>query len=492
MTPGMLRTATHAVARPNYQRSDLTAGIVHIGVGGFHRSHQAMVIDRLLGLGGARDWAICGVGLLPVDRVMADVLHSQDCLYTLVEKHADGRREARVIGSIIDYLYCPDDPEAVLERLASPTTKIVSLTVTEGGYNISPLTGEFDLTSPGVVADLVPGAMPQTVFGLVTEGLRRRRDLGLPAFTVMSCDNIQSNGEMARRAFLTYATALDPELATWISRKARFPNSMVDRITPVTTSQDRLEIRRQFGVNDGWPVVCEPFFQWVLEDDFADGRPAYDKGGVQLVDDVVPYELMKLRLLNVSHQGIAYFGHLSGYRYAHEAAADPVFKRFLLAYMRTEGVPTLRPVPGIDLENYTASLIERFANPEVKDTIARLAAESSDRIPKWLVPVIMENLAAGRPVRLSAAIVASWARYAEGVDEAGQPITVVDRLAGTLTATAQTQLRDPTAFLKNRDLFGDLVDDDRFVDAYLEALDSLHRNGAHATVAKLAGELAPR
>jgi mannitol 2-dehydrogenase len=439
-----------------------------------------------LSQGLAQDYAICGIGLMPGDRRMHEVLQSQDHCYTLVEKAADGTRTARIIGSIVDYLYAPDDPEAVLERLASPQTRIVSLTVTEGGYNISAVTGEFDLSYPPVAADLTQGAVPQTTFGLVTEGLRRRRDRGLAAFSVMSCDNIQANGAVAQRAFTAFARALDPELADWIERESSFPNSMVDRITPVTTDADRAEITEQFGVVDGWPVVAEPFFQWVLEDHFVAGRPPLEEAGVQVVDDVEPYELMKLRLLNAGHQGLAYFGYLSGYRYAHEAAQDPAFAQYLLNYMHTEAIPTLPPVPGIDLDDYTRTLIERFSNAEVKDTLARLCLESSDRIPKWLVPVIQHNLTTGGPLRISAAIVASWARYAEGVDEQGEPIEVVDRLKDQVMAAAATQQADPTAFLQQRDLFGDLAHQPRFVEAYEEALDSLHSRGAHATVVDLA------
>ncbi len=484
--PGLVRSAGPAVQVPGYDRSQVTAGIVHFGVGGFHRAHQALVIDRLLNAGLATDWGICGVGLMPGDRRMQEVMGRQDCLYTLVEKAPDGSREARIVGSIVEYLFAPDDTEVVLEKLADPQTRIVSLTVTEGGYNISPVTGEFDLGHAGVLADLEQDAVPKTTFGLVTEGLRRRRDRGIAAFTVMSCDNIQGNGHVAHRAFTAFARAKDPELADWIDQQSSFPNSMVDRITPVTTDEDRAEIHQQFGVDDGWPVVAEPFFQWVLEDAFVAGRPPVEEAGVQVVDDVEPYELMKLRLLNAGHQAIAYFGHLSGYRYAHEAAQDPDFQQYLLNYWNTEAIPTLRPVPGIDLQDYIHTLIERFSNPEVKDTIARLCLESSDRIPKWLVPVIKENLANDRPIRISAAIVASWARYAEGTDEQGQPIEVVDRLADSLTATAKTQHADRTAFVDNRELFGDIVDDPRFVHVYEEALDSLYTRGAHATVAELA------
>lgn len=478
--------ATAEVSRPDYDRSQVTTGIAHIGVGGFHRAHQALAVDRLLRRGEAGEWGICGIGLMPGDRRMQQVLAAQDGRYTLVEKAPDGTWTARVIGSIVDYLFAPDDPEAVLERLADPATRIVSLTVTEGGYNFSPVTGAFDLGNPAVAADLSQQAPPATTFGLVVEALRRRRDRGTGPFTVMSCDNIPGNGEVAKRAFTSYARALDDGLADWIEQQVTFPNAMVDRITPVTTEADIAQISERFGVRDAWPVVAEPFFQWVLEDAFVAGRPPWDEAGVQLVDDVEPYELMKLRLLNAGHQGLAYFAHLMGYRYAHEAAQDPTFAGYLLRYMRREGIPTLPDVPGIDLTAYTDSLIERFGNAEVRDTVARLAAESSDRIPKWLVPVIQANLATGGEVEVSAAIVASWARYAEGVDEEGEPIEVVDRLAEERTAAAGRWSEDPLAFVRDPDLFGDLVEQPRFVEAYLAAADSLHRQGAAATVAALA------
>lgn len=469
------------VGRPNYDRSTLTAGIVHIGVGGFHRAHQAMALDSLMNEGLAQDWAICGIGLLEGDRKLATVFDEQDCLYTLMLKHADGHRETRVIGSIIEYLFAPEDPEAVIEKMASPQIRIVSLTITEGGYNVD-LNGDFDADAPAVVADLATGAVPATVFGFVTEALRRRRDRGIPPFTVMSCDNIQGNGHVASKMFTAFARLKDAELGEWISENVRFPNTMVDRITPVTSTEDIAEIAQITGLTDAWPVVCEPFFQWVIEDDFPLGRPAYEEAGAQIVDDVEPYELMKLRLLNASHQGLCYFGYLSGYRFAHEAMADPAIPAFLFRYMHREATPTLRPVPGIDLDQYIGTLIERFSNPEVRDTLARLCAESSDRIPKWLVPVVRAQLQAGGEIECSAAIIASWARYAEAVDEAGEPIVVVDALRDELVAIAQTQRSDETAFIRNRKLFGDLADNQRFVDAYLAALHSLFEVGANATV----------
>jgi mannitol 2-dehydrogenase len=471
---------------PSYDRDALTVGIVHFGVGGFHRAHEAMYLDRLMNDGKALDWAICGVGVMPVDRRMQQVLDAQDGLYTLVVKAPDGTLAPRVIGSIREYLYAPDDPDAVVEKMASESVRIVSLTVTEGGYNINAVTGDFVADSPDIQHDLRPGAAPRTMFGLVTAALARRRERGLAPFAIVSCDNIQGNGHVAQRTFVAFATLLDPGLGEWVRREVAFPNSMVDRITPVTTDQDRADVRDRFGVDDAWPVVTEPFSQWALEDAFPLGRPPFEDAGVQVVPDVEPYELMKLRLLNASHQALCYFGYLAGYRLVHEVAQDPLFARFLLAYMDTEATPTLAPVPGIDLDEYKHELIDRFSNAQVKDTVARLCAESSDRIPKWLLPVIRHNLRTGGEILRSAAVVASWARYAEGVDEQGRPIEVVDRLRTVLQDAAKRQADDPLAFIANRELFGDLIDDERFVVTYRSVLASLHAKGSRATLQDLA------
>ncbi|WP_163167749.1 mannitol dehydrogenase family protein [Arthrobacter sp. Alg241-R88] len=476
------------VSRPAYNRSQLTEGIVHFGVGGFHRAHQAMYLDKLMNAGKALDWAICGVGVLPGDVHMKKVMDGQDCLYTLTVKHPDGIRHGRIIGSIINYLFAPDDPEAVIEKMASPAIRIVSLTVTEGGYNFHHVTGKFDADNPDVVHDLQPGAVPRTTFGLITAALARRRQRGLAPFTVMSCDNIQGNGNVAREMFTAFAALKDPELGAWVRQNVPFPNSMVDRITPATTDGDRQAASREYGVEDAWPVVCEPFEQWVLEDHFSLGRPPLEDAGVQLVADVEPYELMKLRLLNASHQGMCYFGHLAGYTYAHEAAQDPLFARFLLDYMDKEATPTLEPVPGIDLGSYKQTLIDRFSNEHIRDTLARLCAESSDRIPKWLLPVINTNLERGGDIHRSAAIVASWARYAEGIDEQGNIIEVVDRLKAPLMAAAARQRKEPLAFISNRQIFGDLIDNELFVQAYTEALNKLHKGGARATLESLTSQ----
>ena len=322
-----------------------------------------MYIDTLMNDGAAMDWGICGIGLQPSNARMRDVLAAQDGLYTLVLRHSDGTLDARVIGSIVEYLFTPDDPEAAIEKMAAPQTRIVSLTVTEGGYNLDAVTGEFNSSDESVVADLRPGAMPRTVFGMVTEALARRRERGMPAFTILSCDNIQGNGHVSQHAFTAFARLRDPDLASWMTRHVRFPNSMVDRITPQTTETDRAELSRRFGIDDQWPVLCEPFTQWVLEENFTDGRPPLEEAGGQIVSDVEPYKLMKLRLLNAAHQALCYPGHLVGYRYVHDVTTDPLFARFLLDYMTTEAIPTLRPVPGVDLVHYANQLIERSPIP---------------------------------------------------------------------------------------------------------------------------------
>ncbi|ERS41577.1 MULTISPECIES: mannitol dehydrogenase family protein [Corynebacterium] len=490
-----LNALSAQVKVPDYDRSEVAPGIVHFGVGGFHRAHQALYLDKLMSQGKAMDFGIIGMGVMPSDARMRDALHSQDCLYTLTEKSPDGTEESRVVGSIIDYVYSPDDPAAAVKLLADPQIRIVSLTVTEGGYNFDHVKGEFDLNNEHVAADILDlqkGDFSQlrTFYGLVTAALISRWRQETAPFTVMSCDNIQGNGEMAHRMFKAFAGAVDSELAEWIEGHVSFPNSMVDRITPETTDADRSEISEKFGYVDEWPVSCEDFTQWVLEENFVNDRPPYEDVGVEVVDDVVPYELMKLRLLNASHQGLCYFGYLAGHRLVHDVMADHRFQDFLLAYMEREGTPSLQPLPGVDLDAYRKELIDRFGNSAVKDTVARLCAESSDRIPKWLLPVVRENLAAGNaPVTLSAAIVASWARYAEGIDESGDAITIVDPLADRLQRNAQSNRTDSLAFIRDREIFGDLCENSIFTAEYARVLESLHAQGSIATLDMLLSEL---
>ncbi|MEA2169694.1 MAG: mannitol 2-dehydrogenase [Solirubrobacteraceae bacterium] len=445
-----------------YDRGRVTVGVVHFGVGGFHRSHQAMFHDRLLSAGEGLDWGICGVGVMGPDREMRDALLAQDCEYTLVLKHPDGRYVPQVIGSIVEYRFAPDDGEATVERMADPQVRIVSLTVTEGGY--TPLEGD------------------PMAFALIAEALVRRRARDVPPFTVMSCDNVEANGEAARAALVAVAQLRGGDLAEWIAREVAFPSSMVDRITPVTSEDDRAEMHRRFGIEDRCPVVAEPFVQWVLEDRFPTGRPPYEHVGVQLVEDVRPYELMKMRLLNGSHQALAYLGYLCGHRFVDETMQDPVLRAFVLRYM-DEVTPTLDPVRGVDLDDYKQTLLSRFGNAHVRDTLARVGAMTSDRIPKFVLPAVRDNLAAGRPIDAGALVVASWVRYARGFDEQGDPIAVVDTLRDELMAAAQGS--DPRTFLVAAG-FGDLGYDERFVAAYETALAALDEHGARASMERLA------
>jgi mannitol 2-dehydrogenase len=474
-----------AIPRPVYDRSAMTTGIVHFGFGNFHRAHQAMYLDRLMSRGEAADWGICGVGLLPGDARMRDAMGAQDNLYTLVLKNPDGTLDPRIIGSVHEYLFAPDDPEAVLAKLVDPRVRIVSLTVTEGGYNIDRTTNTFDASAPAIIADAANPHHPATVFGYIAEGLARRRAAGVAPFTVMSCDNLPGNGEIARQTVTAYAELVDPELAAWIDQSVSFPNGMVDRITPTTTDADRALVAERFGVADAWPVMAEPFTQWVIEDDFPLGRPSYERVGAQLVTDVRPYELIKLRLLNAGHQMLAYTGLLRGHRYAHEAMADDVVASAVRAYME-EARTTLEPVPDVDIDGYIAELIVRFGNPAIRDTLERLATDGSDRMPKFVLPAVRANVAAGRPVPWGGTAVACWKACYEDGNESGSRIEFIDSFADELRARAASA--DDHEFLRSRIIFGDILTDAAFVTEYDAALKTLHS----ASVAELVTQLVSR
>lgn len=478
----MTTTLAESPLAPTYDRSRITTGIVHMGVGGFHRAHQAMYLDRLMRQGKALDWGICGVGLLPQDSSMRDALAGQDYLYSLTLKHPDGHHEPAIIGSIHDYRFAPEDRAGVLEVMTAPTTRIVSLTVTEGGYNTDDETGEFLADAPGAAHDAANPHEPQTSFGYIVEALRLRREAGTEPFTVMSCDNLPGNGKVARKAVVSQARLSDPELAGWIDSNVSFPNCMVDRITPRTTPEDIAEVHDELDVEDAWPVVAEPFVQWVLEDKFPTGRPPYEEVGVQLVEDVVPYELMKLRLLNASHQGLAHWGRRLGMTYGHEAAADPQIAAWVRAYLEREALSRLLPVPGIDLAEYVDTLFERFTNAAIADTLARLAFFGPSGMPKFVLPTIRANLEDGGPIRLGAAMCAAWSLCCLGTDEDGQDIPVVDDLAPFARAQEDG---DDTAFIGNKQIFGDLAEDQRFRTTYLEELRALRSEGARARMEAL-------
>ncbi len=465
---------------PAYDRSAVTAGIVHLGVGSFHRSHQAVYLDRLLAGGAANDWGIRGVGILENDRRMRDILSAQDHLFTVLQKSPDGTIEARVVGSMVGYQLVEDDPQRAIDMMAAPSTRIVTLTITEGGYNLEPATQQFDESNPAVLADLAGEGLPRTHFRLIVEALKRRRHRNIVPFTVASCDNIQGNGDMARRTLLRYAELDDPDMAKWIAQNVRFPNSMVDRITPITAEEDLALVATDFGLRDSWPVPCESFTQWVLEDDFSYGRPALEDVGVQFVASVIPYELMKLRLLNASHQLIGAFGFLAGHRYVHQAITDPLIHKAVTQFQAVEAEPTLLPVPGIDLQQYRRTLVERFANPAIKDTIARMCLQTSTMIPNFVLPVIRDQLAAGGAIKRATATVAAWACRAE---ENGD-YTIVDRRRHSLVARAK-DLTNPYAFIEDEELFGDLTHNDRFRSEFRAQRQSIRGQGIHAALAEL-------
>ncbi|WP_404309059.1 mannitol dehydrogenase family protein [Neorhodopirellula lusitana] len=463
------------IVRPTYDRSKLTAGIVHVGVGGFHRSHEAFYTDALLESGGDSNWGICGVGLRDADRKIATILKNQDYLYTLIIKHPYGKIENRVIGSLMDFMMGCDDPEAVIDRMASPDTKIVSLTITEGGYNVDSDTGEFDLSNPDAQHDIENPLQPKLVFGFLTAALRKRRDQGLPAFTVQSCDNIQHNGNLTRKMVLGFARQQDPELAKWIESEVSFPNAMVDRITPVTTPADIQYLTDEFGLHDEWPVTCEPFCQWVIEDNFSDGRPPWEKVGAQFVPDVTPYEKMKLRLLNAGHSVLGILGSIYGHGTIDECVSDTLFATYLRKFMDIEATPTLDEVTGIDLDAYKDTLIERFGNPNIKDNLARICLESSSKLPVFLIPTVKENLDKGGSIEFAALVLATWCYYSDkGINQHGDELEIVDELKDTLHQAAQQTSDDRLSFLKVKAVFGDLADNKRFAKTYEKMVDTVY------------------
>ncbi|HVO19301.1 MAG TPA: mannitol dehydrogenase family protein [Anaeromyxobacter sp.] len=472
------------VARPQYDRGALKSAIVHMSVGGFHRAHQAVYLDDLLTRGQAAGWGICGVGLKPRDAQMRDVMQAQDCLFTVVERSGAGDRP-RVIGSMREYLLAPDDPLAVVEKMASPECRIVSLTITEGGYFVDQGTGELLAGSPELQHDLAHPGVPTSSFGLLAEALDRRRRRGLEPFTVQSCDNLQGNGNIARKMLLAYLKLRDPALHAWAEEHVAFPNAMVDRIVPVTKDEHRALVREKFGIVDGWPVVCEPWIQWVIEDRFPLGRPRWEAVGAQLVKDVVPYELMKLWLLNASHQAIAYVGMLLGQRYVDEAMADPDVRRLPQVMMDAEVTRLLPPVPGIDLARYKAAMLERFGNPVLRDTLARLGTEASARIPKFVLPSVRAVLArGGGPMSALTFVVASWFHYlAVEKDDRGAELPKSDPMLEELVRRAKAGGEDPRPLLELRTLFGeDLPTAPAFVQAIAGHLRSLRRDGTRAAL----------
>ncbi len=473
-----IRTA----ARPGYDRSALSAGVLHFGVGNFHRAHQAVYLDRLFNDGRDHDWAIVGAGVMPSDGRMRDALRGQDFLSTVVEQSADESR-GRIIGSMTDFLPV-GDTGAIIARLADPAIRIVSLTVTEGGYFIDPATTRFDPEDPAVRADAASPHDPKTVFGLIVAGLARRFAENLPPFTIMSCDNIPHNGAVVRDTVTGFARLMDPDLASRIEESIAFPNGMVDRITPATGERERRLLADDFGIEDVAPVFCEDFTQWVLEDRFPAGRPALEAVGVQFVSDVTPYELMKIRILNGGHAAIAYPAGLMGIHFVHEAMQHPLVSGFLRKLETEEIIPVVPPVPDTELGNYFALIEARFANPKIGDTIRRLCLDGSNRQPKFIVPSISDRLAIGAPVRGLALESALWCRYCYGETDDGTAIEPNDPNWDRLVPVARAARAESMAWLAMEDIYGPSGQAASFRAEFSKALKALWADGTEAVLTR--------
>lgn len=471
---------------PAYDVARVAPGIVHIGLGGFHRAHMARYTHELMEKrADALGFGIVGAGVRAADRAMFDSLGPQDGLYTLIERSGEAET-VTVIGSLAGLCDAGESTAALLDAIADPRIRIVSLTVSENGYCLNPATKRLDPEHPLIRRDLADPRRPASTIGVIAQGYRRRRDAGHPPFTAFTCDNIQHNGDVFRRAVLDFARLHDPALAGWIEAEAVFPNSMVDRITPVTASSDIAGLRERYGVADRWPVVCETFTQWVIEDRFPAGRPAWEEVGAQFVPDVGPYEAMKLALLNGSHLAVAGLGRLAGFTYIDEAMREPLLRDYMAALMDRETGPTLPPVPGIDLAAYKRTLIERFANPAIKDTVERINTDAPLNV---LVDPIRARLRTGGGVELLALGLAAWLRRVRGEDELGRPIEIRHPLAALLRERALQGGPDPAPLLSIESLFGELGRDPRLVGPMGVWLASLYERGSLETLRRAKAEV---
>ncbi|MCW6508902.1 mannitol dehydrogenase family protein [Lichenifustis flavocetrariae] len=423
-----------------YDRTKVTAGIAHLSVGNFHRAHQAVYVDQCLALPGQEGWGILGIGLMDVEseRAKAKALQSQKGLYSLTVYPPEGASSVSVIGSIVDYMHAPDDPEAVLTRMSDPAIKIVTLTVTEGGYNTDEK-GRFKLEEPHVAKDL-QNAVPSTSFGYITEALRRRRDSGAGPFTVMSCDNLRHNGHVMKTALLSFARAKDAALAEWIETNVTFPSCMVDRITPAVGPADAARLNTESGLDDKAPVFAEDFIQWVIEDKFCAGRPAWEKVGAQFTDDVDPFEQVKLRMLNASHSMLAFPGTLIGHRIVHLAMRDPNVSALLDQFLQRDAGPFLNAPPGMSTDQYGDMLLRRYRNPAIGDQLLRIASDGAAKLPVFVQDTARALVRDGKDHRRVAFLLAAFTEYLKGVDDKGVSFPVVEP---NVTPADFTLVKDP-------------------------------------------------
>ena len=474
-------TFSQGVSLPSYARNSVKSSVVHIGAGGFHRSHQQHYMDRLLSETGDLSWGICASGIRKEDRALKEALSAQDYLYTLVER-ADEHAEARIIGSMTDYVLGHEHVDAFVQKLAAPETRIISLTVTGAGYYIDQRTSELNLEHPDVRHDLANPATPKTIFGYLSEALKRRMVNNVPPCTILSCDNFQGNGSITRRTLLAFCDEVDTGLSKWIDQNVAFPNSMVDRITPLPTEETRAFVREQFGLDDQCPIICEPYVQWVIEDKFSSERPALEQVGAQFTGDVAPYEKIKLRVLNASHSLIAYLGFLAGHRYIFEIVRDPVFAGYMTHFLNEEVTPHLDPVPGIDLADYKRTVVKRFGNPAIKDKALRICMNGSYKFPKFIFPTVRDCLKTGGSIKAAALSVAAWMCFLGRAVEAGSDIPINDPIADTLIQKAKEGGDDAQALLSLREVFGDLSDDEKFRNEVSANLRLLYAEGPVSTV----------
>ncbi|MDQ2076035.1 mannitol dehydrogenase family protein [Marinimicrobium sp. ABcell2] len=470
---------------PTYNRAQMKTGIVHLGIGAFHRAHQAFYTEAVLNRFGG-DWGILGASLR--SPTVREQLAPQDGLYTLVERATDGER-LQVIGAVQSVLVGPEDPSALVAAMASPEVKIVSLTVTEKGYCHDPATGNLNLNNPDIIHDLNNIEKPRTAVGYLVAALQKRQQAGLKSFTALSCDNLPDNGEVLEKVVLQFARELSTELMTWIQENTCFPCTMIDRIVPATTDADRDQLAERIGLRDEGVVVAEPFTQWVIEDRFVDGRPAWEQVGAQLVSSVSEFEKIKLRLLNGSHSTLAYAGYLSGFDYISEVMREPAFEKLIATFMAREAGETVSAPEGFDLEHYQEQLRERFRNTALKHRTWQIAMDGSQKLPQRLLQTAREQLRGGGHIDIICLAVAAWIRYVSGVDEQGNAIEVSDPLANRLRAACDKHKGDAAGMVKEvlsiTEVFGtDLRDEAVFVETTTNCLQQFYQQGVLNTVRK--------
>ena len=469
-----------SVARPDYDRAMLTPGIVHIGVGNFHRAHQAWYLHRLMQQGLAQDWAIVGAGVRPYDNKHRRKLAEQNYLTTLIELDPSGI-SAEVIGSIIDYVAVEETNQTLIQRMTEPDIRIVELTVTEGGYYVDSATNAFDATHPDIVYDSQNASVPRTAFGAMVAALKLRRDRGIGPFTGLSCDNLEGNGTTIRRTVVSLAALSDPELADWIDTHCSFPNSMVDCIVPATGEKE-IALARQFGIDDASPVTHERFRQWVIEDDFCAGRPEWEKVGVVFTNAVHDYESMKIRILNAGHQVLANAGELVGAKTIADCMTNPSIVRFFRKVEREEISPYVKAVPGTTPEDYIELITTRFANPEIHDTTRRVAFDGSARHAGFVLPILRDALSADASIEGLSLVEALWARMCAGTREDGSDIEPNDPFWNDLVETAKRAKSEPLVWLEMRQIYGDLADQPRFANAFAKWLSLIWQQGVENTL----------